>query len=119
MARMLRRFGAWLVLVVVAALVATPVRAQSQRGGGPAGPPPTAKASAPFDMSGYWVSVITQNWRLRMVIPPKGDYMGIPMLPAAKQVADAWDPAKEEAAGSQCKGYGAATIMTQPERLHL
>src|SRR5579872_7477892 len=83
------------------------------------GPPANAKDAAPFDLTGYWVSVITQNWRLRMVTPPKGDYMGIPMTPASKQIADAWDPAKDEAAGKQCKYYGAATIMTLPGRLHI
>ena len=91
----------------------------AQNPGGRGGAPVAAKAAAPFDISGYWVSVITQNWRLRMVVPPKGDYMGIAMTPASKQVADAWDPAKDEAAGEQCKGYGAGTIITNPERLHI
>ena len=36
-----------------------------------------------------------------------------------KKVADAWDPAKDEAAGEQCKSYGAAGIMRIPERLHI
>lgn len=81
--------------------------------------PTPANAPAPVDLTGYWVSVITQNWRLRMVIPPKGDYAGIPLTVASKNVADAWDPAKDEAAGNQCKGYGAAAIMTLPERLHI
>jgi hypothetical protein len=81
--------------------------------------PADPKADAPFDMTGYWVSVITQNWRLRMVTPPKGDYMGIPMTKASKQLADAWDPEKDTAAGQQCKSYGAALIMTVPERLHI
>jgi hypothetical protein len=86
---------------------------------GQGGPPADARSSAPFDLTGYWVSVITQNWRLRMVTPAKGDYLGIPMTPAAKQAADAWDPAKDEAAGNACKAYGAAGIMTLPERLHI
>jgi hypothetical protein len=81
--------------------------------------PPAAQADAPFDLTGYWVSVITQNWRYRMVVPPKADYMGIPLSLEAKKVADAWDPAKDEAAGEQCKGYSAAAIMTNPERLHI
>ncbi len=90
----------------------------------PAQIPPDAPATnAPpawaRDFTGYWVSVITQNWRLRMVTPPKGDYMGIPLTPAAKTIADAWDPAKDEAGGNQCKSYGAATVMTNPERLHI
>src|SRR5207244_3125111 len=93
--------------------------AQGQRGRGAGAAPQTGQAAAPFDITGYWVSVITQDWRLRMVVPPKGDYMGIPMLPAAKVVADAWDPAKDEAAGEQCRGYGAGGIMRQAERLHM
>src|SRR5712691_10610985 len=101
--------------VLLAALVVGAVPGYGQRGG----PPPTAQADAPFDLTGYWVSVITQNWRLRMVVPPRGDYIGIPLNEASKKIADAWDPAKDEAAGNQCKGYNAAIIMTQPERLHL
>jgi hypothetical protein len=78
-----------------------------------------AKTAAPFDLTGYWVSVITQDWRLRMVTPAKGDYLGIPMTAESKKVADAWDPAKDEAAANQCKSYGAASIMNLPERLHI
>jgi hypothetical protein len=81
--------------------------------------PPTARASAPYDLTGYWVSMISQNWRLRMVTPAKGDYMGLPLTPEAAKIADAWDPAKDEAAGNQCKAYGAGVIMTRPERLHI
>jgi hypothetical protein len=80
---------------------------------------PTAHAAAPYDLTGYWVSVISQNWRLRMVTPAKGDYMGLPLTPEAAKIADAWDPAKDEAAGNQCKAYGAGVIMTRPERLHI
>jgi len=78
-----------------------------------------APGAAPFDLTGYWVSVITQNWRMRMVTPAKGDYLGIPMTAEAKKVADGWDPAKDETAGNQCRSYGAAAIMNLPERLHV
>ena len=37
----------------------------------------------------------------------------------AKKVADMWDPAKDEAAGEQCKSYGAPAIMRVPGRLHI
>ena len=77
------------------------------------------KALAPFDMTGYWVSIVTEDWRFRMVTPAKGDYLGVPMTLESKRVADAWDPAKDEAAGKQCKSYGAAGIMRLPERLHI
>ena len=111
-----------LLAVLLAALFVAAVPAHGQRGGRggeKGGPPPTAQADAPFDLTGYWVSVITQNWRLRMVVPARGDYIGIPLNEASKKIADAWDPAKDEAAGNQCKGYNAAIIMTQPERLHV
>jgi hypothetical protein len=91
----------------------------AQRGGGPPAAPRTPKAAAPIDLTGYWVSVVTQDWRWRMVTPAKGDYMYIPINLEAKKVADAWDPAKDEAAGEQCRAYGAANIMRVPGRLHI
>ena len=79
----------------------------------------TPKAAAPIDLTGYWVSVVTEDWRYRMVTPAKGDYQGVPMTPDAAKVADAWDPAADEAAGNQCKSYGAAAIMRVPGRIHV
>lgn len=81
--------------------------------------PVTPKAGAPIDLTGYWVAVVTEDWRWRMVTPPKGDYASIPITPAAKTLADAWDPAKDEAAGEQCKSYGAPALMRVPGRLHI
>lgn len=54
-----------------------------------------------------------------MVTPPKGDYLGIPLTAAAKKIADAWDPDKDQASGDTCKAYGAAAILSLPERLHI
>lgn len=105
-----------LALSVAAATVGAQGRG---RGQGAPTPPASAQADAPFDLTGYWTAVITQDWRVRMIIPPKGEYIGIPMSAAAKAVADAWDPAKDEAAGEQCKGYGAAGIMRHATRLHV
>jgi hypothetical protein len=81
--------------------------------------PAQAQAAPPVEITGYWVSVITQDWRLRMVTPARGDYLGIPLTAEAKKVADTWDPAKDETTGNQCKSYGAAGIMNLPERLHI
>jgi hypothetical protein len=92
---------------------------QAQRGGGPPAVSRTPKAAAPIDLTGYWVSVVTQDWRWRMVTPAKGDYMYVPINLEAKKVADAWDPAKDEAAGEQCKSYGAPALMSVPGRLHI
>jgi len=87
--------------------------------GGPPPPPPTPRAGALIDITGYWVSLVTVDWRYRQFTPPKGDYESVPIGPAGKKIADAWDPAKDEAAGEQCKAYGAAGLMRIPTRLHI
>jgi len=81
--------------------------------------PRTPKAGAPLDLTGYWVSIVTEDWRFRMVTPPKGDYASVPLNAEGKKVADTWDPAKDEAAGEQCRSYGAPAIMRVPGRLHI
>ena len=88
-------------------------------GAGRGGAAPSPKATAAIDMTGYWVSVVTEDWMFRMVTPPKGQYLGVPLNGAARTVANAWDPAKDEAAGEQCKSYGAAAVMRVPGRLHI
>jgi hypothetical protein len=85
----------------------------------PQGPPPSPRAASRIDITGYWVSLVTEDWRYRQFTPPKGDYESIPLNPAGKKAADAWDPAKDEAAGEQCKAYGAAGLMRMPTRLHI
>ena len=85
-------------------------------------PPPDprpAKAAAPFDMTGYWVSIVTEDWRYRMRTPPTGDYPGLFLNPQARKLADAWDPERDIASGEECKGYGAGAIMRVPTRLHI
>jgi hypothetical protein len=100
-------------------MFATPMLADAQRGQGPPAAPPTARAAAAIDMTGTWVSVIHEDWWLRMVTPRKGDYTHLLLTPAARKIADAWDPARDEAAGEQCKGYGAAAITRLPGRLRV
>jgi hypothetical protein len=92
-----------------------PVHAQLPR----EAPPPKDPPAWASELPGYWESVIAQNWRWRMVTPPKGDYVGIPLNAAAKAIADLWDPARDTAQGEQCKSYGAATVMMLPEHLHI
>src|ERR1700682_3743933 len=87
--------------------------------GGRGGPPQTPRAAAAIDMTGYWVSVVTEDWKFRMVTPPKGSFGGVPLNPEGRRVANAWDPAKDEAAGQQGRAYGAAAIMRVPGRLHI
>ncbi|HEY7335892.1 MAG TPA: hypothetical protein VH639_13480 [Bryobacteraceae bacterium] len=105
---------AGLILIAAAALL----HAQGGRGAAK-GPPPTPKAGAPVDFTGYWVSVVTEDWRWRMVTPIKGDFAGIPLNAEGRKLGDAWDPAKDEASGEQCKAYGAPAIMRVPGRLHI
>jgi len=101
--------------LVTMSFVALP-RAGAQGPGAPEGGPTTAKASAPMDLTGYWVAFVTEDWRFRMITPRKGDYQAVPMTPQARKIADAWDPASDEASGNQCKAYGAAAIMRVPAR---
>jgi hypothetical protein len=85
----------------------------------PAGPAKTPKEAALIDLTGYWVSIVSEDWRFRMVTAPKGDYPNVPLNPQGKKVADAWDPAKDEASGDRCKAYGAPNIMRVPARFHV
>jgi len=105
--------GLWLLLPGIA-------DGQAEAAGGkPAPPPPTPQQAAPIDLTGYWVSIVTEDWRWRMVTPAKGDYASVPINKEALKLADMWDPAKDQAAGEQCKSYGAPAIMRVPGRLHI
>jgi hypothetical protein len=54
-----------------------------------------------------------------MITPARGDYANIPINAAARTIADAWDPAKDQAAGEACKAYAAPAIMREPGRLQI
>jgi hypothetical protein len=81
--------------------------------------PGTPRGLSPIDLTGNWVSIVTEDWRFRMVTPPPKDYASVPLNAAARAIADKWDPAKDEAEGNACKSYGAANIMRVPGRLHI
>lgn len=103
-----------LVGIVLASSIAV---AAAQRGGPPG--PQTPRLAASIDVTGYWVPLITEDWRYRVVTPPAGDFTSIPMSPAARKIAASWDPAKDEAAGEQCRGYGVGGVMRLPGRIHI
>jgi hypothetical protein len=92
-----------LVLVLSAGLKPRPADAQA---------PTSARDAAPIDLTGYWVSYVTENWRYR-------EYRRIPASPAALPLINGWDPVADEKAGNQCKSFGAAAIMNVPGRLHI
>ena len=116
---------------VFAALLTISLQAQQGRAGAPGpgqgaaggrgGAPPvtTGRSQAPFDLAGYWVALVTDDWRYRMLTPPKGNADYMPLNADARRVMGEWDPAKDEAAGEACRGYGAAGVMRLPGRLHL
>jgi hypothetical protein len=111
---MVRR--ACLLVLPLVALAASPI--QAQRGAAP-GPAPTPRAAAPIDLTGAWVSIVTEDWRWRMVTAPKGDYPSVPLTPAGRELADRWDAARDAAAGEQCRPFGAANIMRMPGRIRI
>jgi hypothetical protein len=118
--KVVRQATSVLVASTVAAMLAVvPMQAQRGRGGQPAATPRDAKTSAPVDLTGYWVAVITEDWRWRMVTPPKGDYASVPVNNEGRRVADGWDLAKDEAAGNACRAFGVGNIMRMPGRLHI
>jgi hypothetical protein len=104
-------------LLLVTLLLVWPAKSTAQRGRGQPPEPPTPRAAAPIDLTGYWVSLVTEDWRWRMLIPRKGDYSSVPLNAEGRRVADTWDPAKLASDG--CKAYGAAAIMRVPGRLHM
>src|SRR5918993_1282123 len=97
--------------ICAAATVLSAVAVTAQgRGEQPAQPAPTPRAAAPIDLTGYWAAIVNEDWRWRMVTPPKGDYASLPLTDAAIKVANAWDPARDASSGEQCRGYGAAAV---------
>ncbi len=85
----------------------------------PPAPPKTPREGTPKDFTGYWVSVVTELWRYRMLVPDKNDYQFVPLNPEGRKVADTWDPAKDQASGEACRSYAAPAIMQVPGRLHI
>jgi hypothetical protein len=111
-----RRFAA-LAGVFFASGACVPMVAQQGRGGQALQQP--AQARAPIDLTGYWVSVITEDWRWRMLTPPRGDFASVPLNAEGRRAAQGWDLAKDIAEGNQCKPFGAGGIMRMPSHLHI
>jgi len=110
-----RWFWIGCALLVIGAMCASLfAQARGQRG-----TPQPANSIAPVDFTGYWVSVVSEDWRHRMMTPRKGDYESIPLNAEGRRVAETWDLAKDDQAGVQCKPFGIGGIMREPGRLHI
>jgi hypothetical protein len=119
---LITRFSGTAVLSLVAAASlggAPPAGAPRAAAPNPFSPAPQGKAGAMIDLTGNWVPVISQDWRWRMITPPKGDYASVPLNPNGTAVADSWDLEKDNAAGDQCKAFSAPAIMRVPGRLRI
>jgi hypothetical protein len=107
--------GARLLAVLLALATAPGVLQAQPPPGGPPPPPQPARQSAALDLTGQWVAIVNEDWRWRMVTPPKGDYASVPLNAEGRRVADTWEPAKDGA----CEAYGAAGVMRMPTRLRV
>jgi hypothetical protein len=107
------RVAPLLVLGASLLVAAASPRASAQQAATPAARTP--RAAAPIDLTGNWVSVVTEEWLWRMTTPRKGDYTSIPLSDEGRRVADQWDPATD----GSCKAYGAGGLMRIPTRLRI
>jgi hypothetical protein len=106
----------WKQVAIAAAFAVAMVPANGQ---GRGGAPVSGKAGAAIDITGYWVALITEDWRYRMMVPAKGDFPNFPLTAEGRKIANSWDPAKDESSGNQCAAYGAGGITRMTGRLHL
>src|SRR5262245_20439030 len=72
-----------------------PPAGRGGRGGGAPAAPQAAQASSTNDLTGYWVRLVTEDWRWLMAVPPKGNADSVQLTPAGIAILDAWDPAKD------------------------
>ena len=95
-------------LVAVAAAAAQRLAAQQP-------PAQTPRAIAPIDLTGNWVSIVNEDWRWRMITPPKGDYASVPLNDAGRAEADKWTTSQD----GRCEAYGAGGLMRMPTRVRI
>ena len=100
-------------LAVVAALVG--VVGASLTAQAPAAPPPQELEPENLDLAGYWVSIVNESYRWRMVTPPPGDFASLPLNDEGERVGNLWTPALD----GSCMAYGMGGLMRMPTRLHL
>lgn len=112
------RWRAWRLFVAAALTVAAGALARPDAAGQAPGAR-SARAMAPIDITGYWVSVVSEDWRHRMATARRGDFESLPLNREGRRVANTWNLDADNAAGLQCKAFGVGGIMRQPGRLHI
>jgi hypothetical protein len=103
------------LLLVGVMLCGVTVDLAGQGRGRGAPPAPPGRAGAPVDLTGTWVSVITEDWQWRMRTPAKGDTTSVPLNGAGRKLADTWEPSMD----GRCEAYGVGGIMRLPLRLKI
>jgi len=117
--RSMNRLAAISIFSLAIGVTTSHIAAGAAAQGGSGAITKSGKDGALIDLTGYWVSIVNEDWRWRMITPAKGDYQGVPLNKEGKRVADSWDPEKDEREGNQCRAYGAGNILRIPERLHV
>jgi hypothetical protein len=100
--------------VAFAALVAT---AFAQ----PAAPPDTRspRERALIDITGQWVSVVSEDWLWRMITPPVGDTASIPLNAEGRAVALDWDREADIVEKRLCRAFGPPGLIRRPTRIRV
>ena len=104
-----------LLAALTTAAVCSVTAAHAQPAPAPPPPPANPREGAPIDLTGQWVAIVNEDWRWRMVTPPKGDVASVPLNDEGRRVANEWDPAQDGA----CEAYGAAALLRLPTRLRI
>jgi hypothetical protein len=95
------------------------ISARSVHGQPGTAPGRSARDRAEIDLTGQWVSIVTEDWRWRMITPPKGDTASVPLTAAGKKAADGWDLATDRSRGALCKAFGPPGLIRQPGRVRI
>jgi hypothetical protein len=72
-----------------------------------------------IDITGQWVAIVDEDWLWRMVTPPVGDTASIPLNPAGREVALAWDRERDIAENRLCAAFGPPGLIRRPTRLRV
>jgi hypothetical protein len=105
-----RFIGGLAVVVALAGVIGGSLSAQA-----PAAPAPQALEPENLDLAGYWVAIVNESWRWRMVTPPPGDFASLPLNDEGERVGNLWTPDQD----GSCQAYGMGGVMRMPTRLHI